>query len=210
MRVVGLVDEPIGSFVYADLDTLGRNLGQPRTFSGLHLLVDPRRQQDLYAALKRAPQALAVQTRRHTLSNFRSMVDTSLAFVRRIEIVFSIIIAFGVVYNAARIALAERAYELATLRVLGFTRREISAMLLGEIAVLAVLAVPLGFAIGYDLSAWVSAAMSNDRFRMPVVVEPGTYAFALVVFATATVGSALIVRRRLDHLDLVDVLKARE
>ena len=136
------------------------------------------------------------------------MVDTSLAFVRRIEIVFSIIIAFGVVYNAARIALAERAYELATLRVLGFTRREISAMLLGEIAVLAVLAVPLGFAIGYARSAGVSAAMSNDR--LPVVVEPGTYAFALVVFATATVGSALIVRRRLDHLDLVDVLKARE
>lgn len=210
MRVVGLVDEPIGSFVYAGLDSLGRALGQPHTFSGLHLLVDPQRQQDLYATLKRAPQALAVQTRRHTLSNFRSMVDTSLAFVRQIEIVFSVIIAFGVVYNAARIALAERGYELATLRVLGFTRREISAILLGEIGVLAVLAVPLGFATGYGLSAWVSAGMSNDRFRMPVVVDPGTYAFALVVFATATLGSALLVRRRLDRLDLVDVLKARE
>lgn len=210
MRVVGLVDEPIGSFAYAELDNLGRALGQPHTFSGLHLLVDPQRQQDLYATLKRAPQALAVQTRRHTLSNFRSMVDTSLAFVRQIEIVFSVIIAFGVVYNAARIALAERGYELATLRVLGFTRREISAILLGEIGVLAVLAVPLGFATGYGLSAWVSAGMSNDRFRMPVVVDPGTYAFALAVFATATLGSALLVRRRLDRLDLVDVLKARE
>lgn len=209
-RVVGLVDEPIGSTVYMDLEALGRLLEQPRTFSGLNLLVDPRQQGALYATLKRAPQALSVQTRRHTLANFRSMVDTSLAFVRQIEVLFSVIIAFGVVYNAARIALAERGYELATLRVLGFTRREISTMLLGEIGLLALVAVPIGLATGYGLSAWVSAAMSNERFRMPVVVETGTYAFALVVFAAATLGSALIVRRRLDHLDLVEVLKARE
>lgn len=208
--VVGFVDEPIGSYAYMDLGALGRVLEQQQTFSGVHLLIDPSRQADLYGVLKRAPQALGVQTRRNALINFRSMVDTSLAFVRQIEVLFSVIIAFGVVYNAARIALAERGHELATLRVLGFTRREISTMLLGEIALLALLAIPLGFGLGYGLSAWVSAAMSNQRFRMPVVVEPGTYAFALVVFAAATVGSALIVRRRLDHLDLVEVLKARE
>jgi len=83
-------------------------------------------------------------------------------------------------------------------------------MLLGEIGLLALVAIPLGLATGYGLSASVSAAMSNERFRMPVVVETGTFAFALVVFAAATLGSALIVRRRLDHLDLVEVLKARE
>lgn len=209
-RVVGFVDEPIGSFVYMDLEALGRLLNQPQTFSGVHLLVDPSRQAELYATLKRAPQALGVETRRNALANFRSMVDTSLAFVRQIEVVFAVIIAFGVVYNAARIALAERGHELATLRVLGFRRREISAVLLGEIGLLALLAVPLGFGLGYGLSAWVSAAMSNQRFRMPMVIEPETYAFALVVFVIATIGSALIVRRRLDHLDLVEVLKARE
>lgn len=209
-RVVALVDEPIGSSVYMDLGALGRLLEQPQTFSGVHLLVDPARQGELYAVLKRAPQALSVQSRRNSLINFRSMVDTSLAFVRQIEVLFSVIIAFGVVYNGARIALAERGHELATLRVLGFTRREISSVLLGEIGLLALLAIPLGFGLGYGLSAWVSAAMSNQRFRMPVVVEPGTYAFALIVFAAASVGSALIVRRRLDHLDLVEVLKARE
>jgi len=209
-RVVGFVDEPIGSFVYMELRALGRLLEQPETFSAVDLLVDPARRGELYAVLKRAPQALGVQTRRDALTNFRAMVDTSLAFVRQIEVLFSVIIAFGVVYNAARIALAERGHELATLRVLGFTRREISSVLLGEIGLLALLAIPIGFAVGYGLSAWVSAEMSNQRFRMPVVVEPGTYAFALVVFAAATIGSALVVRRRLDHLDLVGVLKARQ
>jgi putative ABC transport system permease protein len=209
-RVVALVDEPIGSSVYMDLGALGRLLAEPETFSGAHLLIDPAHQGELYAALKRAPQALRVENRRDSMRNFRSMADTTVDFIRRIEVLFSVIIAFGVVYNAARIALAERGYELATLRVLGFTRRETSLMLLGEIGLLALLAVPVGFAVGYGLSVWVSDAMSNERFRMPVVVETGTYAFALTVFTIATIGSALIVRRRLDRLDLVEVLKARE
>ena len=209
-HIVGLVDEPIGSTVYLDLKTLDRLLGEPDTFNAVHLRVDPRSQGALYALLKNAPQAISVADRRDALENFRSMADTSMAFIRQIEIVFSVIIAFGVVYNAARIALAERGHELATLRVLGFTRREVSSMLLGEVGLLALGALPFGFAIGYALSAWVASAMSNARFRMPVVVEPATYAFAVVVFAAATVCSALVVRRRLDRLDLVAVLKARE
>jgi putative ABC transport system permease protein len=148
--------------------------------------------------------------RRGTLANFLAMSDTSLRFIRRIEIAFSIIIAFGVVYNAARIAVAERSAELATMRVLGFTRGEISFVLLGEIAALTAIAVPIGYALGYKLSAIVAAAMSSDRFRMPVIVEPSTYAYATLVFAAGVIGSALLVRSRLDRLDLVAVLKARE
>jgi len=193
-----------------DAGALGRVLEEPRTFSGVHLLVDPTRQGELYATLKRAPQALGVQIRRVALVNFRAMSDTMLAFVRQIMVLFSIIIAFGVVYNGARIALTERGHELATLRVLGFTRREISWVLLGETGLLALPAVPVGFLLGYGLSAWVAVAMSNERFRMPIVVEPGTYAFALIVFGAGTLVSALLVRRRLDRLDLFEVLKARE
>ena len=138
------------------------------------------------------------------------MGDASIAFIRQIEIVFAVIIAFGVVYNTARIAVAERAHELATLRVLGFTRREVSTVLLGEIALLAGPAIPLGFALGYGLSVWLTANLSTELFRMPTVVLPRTYVFALLVFSAAAIGSALVVRRRLDHLDLVEVLKARE
>jgi putative ABC transport system permease protein len=209
-RVAGILDEPLGKYLYMDLRALGRLLDEPNTFSTIDVLVDPRYTHEVFATLKRAPQVLGVDFRRTSLANFRAMGDDTTAFIRRIEIIFAVIIAFGVVYNTARIAVAERAYELATLRVLGFTRREISAILLGEIAALAVPAVPLGCVIGYALSAWLSTALSSELFRFPVVLAPATYAFGIIVFASASAVSALVVRRRLDRLDLVDVLKARE
>ena len=210
VRAVEFVDEPLGSYLYMDLKGLGRLLEEPNTFRAVNLLVDPMRARELYAVLKRAPQALGVEFRQASITNFRSMGDESIQFIRQIEVFFAVIIAFGVVYNAARIAVAERAYELATLRVLGFTRREISTILLGEIGLLAVPAIPLGCLIGYALSARLAAAASSDLFRFPVVVAPATYVLAVVVFAVAVLGSALVVRRRLDRLDLVAVLKARE
>lgn len=209
-RVVALVDEPLGTNMYIDLRTLGRLLDEPNTFAAVDLLVDPVHRRDLFAVLKRAPAAQAVEFRPNAIVNFRAMGDASIAFIRKIEIVFAVIIAFGVVYNTARIAVAERAHELATLRVLGFTRREISTVLLGEIALLAAPAIPLGCALGYGLSVFLTRDLSTELFRMPIVVLPRTYAFALIVFAAATISSALVVRRRLDHLDLVAVLKARE
>jgi putative ABC transport system permease protein len=209
-RVVALVDEPLGTYVYMDLRALGRLIEEPQTFSAVNLLVDPTATHGLFAALKRAPQVLGVEFRTGSIANFRAMGDQSVAFIRKIEIIFAVIIAFGVVYNIARIAVAERAYELATLRVLGFRRDEISAVLLGEIALLAAPAVPLGCVLGYTLSAWLSSSLSSRLFRFPIVLEPATYAFAVAVFLIASVGSALVVRRRLDRLDLVEVLKARE
>lgn len=209
-RIVALVDEPLGTYIYMDLQALDRLLGEPRTFSAANLIVDPVVQRDLFAALKRSPQVRGVEFRRDSIANFRAMGDQSVAFIRKIEIVFAVIIAFGVVYNIARIALAERAFELATLRVLGFRRDEISAILFGEIAVLAAVAVPFGCLLGWALSAWLSSSLSSRLFRFPIVLEPTTYAFAVAVFLIAAVGSALVVRSRLDRLDLVEVLKARE
>lgn len=209
-RAVGIIDEPLGRYVYGDLGTVGRLLDEPNTFSAVNVLVDPPRQGELYSALKRAPAVLGVEFRKGSLLNFRAMGDETVAFIRKIEIVFAVIIAFGVVYNTARIAVAERAYELATLRVLGFTRREISSILLGEIAALATPAIPLGCLFGYLLSSWLAGALSSELFRFPVVLEPRTYAFAIFVFAAAALVSALVVRRHLDRLDLIAVLKARE
>jgi putative ABC transport system permease protein len=209
-RIVDVVDEPVGTDLYMDLMTLGRLLGEPNTFSAVNLLVDPADQAELFSELKRAPQAMGVETRKIALTNFRAMPDQSIGFIRKIETIFAVIIAFGVVYNTARIAVAERAYELATLRVLGFTRGEISGILLGEIGALAAPAIPLGCLLGYGLSILVAASVSTSLLRMPVVVAPPTYAFAIVVFSAAALGSALVVRRRLDRLDLVQVLKVRE
>ena len=210
VRISALIDEPLGEAGYLEIRELGRLLGEPETYGGANLAIDPARSHELYARIKQTPLPVAVGMRRGALANYEAMSDTSLDFVRVIEILFSVIIAFGVVYNTARIALAERGRELATLRVLGFTRREASSILFGEIAILAVPAVPIGFLLGYLLTGAVAASMTGSRMHIPVVLAPSTYAFAVAVFVVAALVSALVVRRRIDRLDLVEVLKARE
>lgn len=209
-RLVDVVDEPLGAVVYMDLRALGRLVGEPETYSAVSLLEDPARNREIYALLKRTPSAAAVDFRAGSLLAYRAMSDTAVEFVRRVDVLFAVIIAFGVVYNTAKIALAERARELATLRVLGFTRGEVSRILLAEIGVLAAVAVPLGLVVGWWLSGVVAAGTSGQRVHVPHVVAPGTYAFSILVFAIATIASALLVRRGIDRLDLIRVLKARE
>jgi putative ABC transport system permease protein len=123
---------------------------------------------------------------------------------------FAAVIAVGVVYNNARIALAERAWELASLRVLGFTRAEVSALLLGEMAISIAVAVPLGMALGWGLVHLIAALLASDQFAFPVVIQPRTYAWAAICIAAAGAASAFVVRRRIDRLDMVAALKTRE
>ncbi len=126
------------------------------------------------------------------------------------NIVFASIITVGVVYNVARIALSERQHELASLRVLGFTRAEISSILLGELAVLTVLAIPLGLAMGYGFAAFMVMVFDTELYRFPLVISLRTYAASALVVLVAASLSGLLVRRRLDHLDLIEVLKVKE
>ena len=126
------------------------------------------------------------------------------------NILFAGVIAFGVVYNAARVSLSERSRELASLRVLGFTRAEISVILLGELAVLTVCALPVGAAIGYWLTALLVGSIESEMFRFPLVFDPQAVALAALTVTVASMVSGLLVRRRLDHLDLIGVLKLRE
>jgi len=123
---------------------------------------------------------------------------------------FAVVIAVGVVYNNARITLAERSWELASLRVLGFTRAEVSALLLGEMAITLALALPLGMWLGWGLVHLLAGLLQSDQFHFPVVILPRTYAWAGIAVLLAGAGSALVVRRRIDRLDLVATLKTRE
>jgi putative ABC transport system permease protein len=209
-RLVDVLDEPIGAVLYMDLHALGRMIGEPETYSAVSIVKDPARERELYSVLKRTPSAAAIDFRAGSLLAYRAMSDGVVEFVRKVDVLFAVIIAFGVVYNTAKIALAERARDLATLRVLGFTRGEVSRILLGEIAVLAAAAVPIGLAAGWWLAGVIAAGTSSARMHVPHVVEPPTYAFAIAVFAIATLASALVVRRGVDRLDLVGALKARE
>ena len=125
-------------------------------------------------------------------------------------ILFSCALAYGVTTTAARIALSERGRELATLRVLGFRRSEISYILLGEIAFLTLLALPLGCLIGWLLAMLIVVNFETELYRVPFVIEPSTFAISMIVTTLATAGSAFLVRRRIDRLDLIEVLKTRE
>jgi putative ABC transport system permease protein len=130
--------------------------------------------------------------------------------MKAFNVLFASIIACGVVYNSARISLAERSRDLATLRVLGFTRAEISALLLGELGLLTLAAIPVGLVVGYGFAGLAVLALDTENHRFPLVVQPSTYAFAATVTLAAALLSGLLVRRRLDRLDLVAVLKTKE
>ena len=144
------------------------------------------------------------------LRNMQEISARNVRIMSTILTAFAAVIAVGVVYNNARIALAERGWELASLRVLGFTRAEVSALLLGELAIVIAIALPLGMALGFGLVHLISGLLASDQFYFPVVILPRTYAWAALCVLVAGVVSALIVRRRIDRLDMVAVLKTRE
>jgi putative ABC transport system permease protein len=210
IRVAGVVDEMIGMSAYLELPALNRLLREGETVSGAWLAVDPRARGGLYARLKRLPAVAGVGVREAALRGFESTVAESFRISISTLIIFACVIAFGVIYNGARIALSERGRELASLRILGFSRREVASMLLSEQALLTILAIPLGAALGFAVCALLVLRFESDLFRLPLLVSARTYLFAFATVAASAVASGLAVRRRLDRLDLIQVLKTRE
>jgi putative ABC transport system permease protein len=172
--------------------------------------VTPGHEAELLARLKNLPRVAMAFSKAVMLRNIEEITARNMLTFSAILTVFATIIAIGVVYNHARIALAERAWELASLRVLGFTRGEVSAFLLGELALEILLAIPLGLVAGYWLAAGIVQLIKTDEFYFPLIIQPATYAYAVITVVAAGAASALIVRRRIDTLDLVGVLKTRE
>jgi putative ABC transport system permease protein len=210
VRVARLVDDFMGTGAWMQLDALHRLMREGRTLSGAYLLVDESRVDRLYHELKNTPRVAGVMLKSAAIESFDETLSEMVGTIRVVNTLFAVVIAFGVVYNSARISLAERGRELATLRVIGFTRTEISYILLGELIVLTLLAIPLGMLLGHGLAGVMVQAMNNEVWRIPLTVSPRTHAFAAITVAMATVLSSVIVRRRLNNLDLVEVLKTRE
>ena len=208
--VSGIVEEYMGMSAYMEIDALRRLAGEGDTLTGGFLQVDPAQTASLYQALKSIPAVAGVGLKRTAIESFdKTLADTFYVMIF-FNLMFSGVIAGGVVYNAARVSLSERSRELASLRVLGFTRGEISFILLGELAVVTLLAIPIGMLGGYVFAALLVAAFNTELYRFPLVVTPRTFAFAATSVLVAAALSGLAVRRQLDHLDLVGVLKTRE
>jgi putative ABC transport system permease protein len=208
--VSGTVDEMLGTSAYMEIGALKRLMGEDRSISGSLLQVDSHREAELYSRLKQLPAIGAVSIKEAAFASFRETIDRSIRLSIGTIIGFACVLAMGMIYNGARIALSERANELATLRILGFTRQEITLILLGEQAILIALAVPFGFAVGYGLCAYLSVRLQTELYRMPLIVESSSYAWAFIIVVICAVISGFLVSRRLAKLDMVSVLKSRE
>ena len=208
--VAALVKEYLGVMAYMDIRALNRLLKEGHAISGAYLAIDAIQANEIFHALKQMPRVAGTVQRKNELENFNKTMDETMIFITTIATVFAIIISFGVIYNSARIALTERGRELASLRVLGFTRGEISYILLGELALLTLAAIPLGWGVGYLLCGAIANNLQSELYRVPTMISTSTYAFATTVVLTSALLSGLLVRRQLDKLDLIGALKTKE
>lgn len=208
--VAGVVEDFVGVAAYMDIDALQRLTRGARTITGAYLSVDEEERAALNKRLKSLPGVSGVVSPGETLASFEKQMADQLFISVFFILGFSSVIAVAVIYNGARVALSERGRELASLRVLGFTRTEVAVLLLGEQGVTTLAAIPLGWLLGYWMAAGVVAGLQSETYRIPLVVSTTTYFWAAVITIAAALASGWIVRRRLDSMDLVEVLKTRE
>jgi len=206
----GTVREMMGLNAYMERRALNRLLEEGDRSSQFSLAVERGGEPALIEATKAMPRIVGAFSKATMLRNMQEISARNIRIISSILTIFAAVIAVGVVYNNARIALAERTWELASLRVLGFTRTEVSGLLLGEMAIGIAIALPLGMVLGYGLVVLIAELTQSDQFYFPVVIQPRTYAIAGLAVLISGVASALVVRRRIDQLDMVAALKTRE
>lgn len=208
--VAAVFDDFLGLSVVMSKQALWELSGEPDVVNGAFLTVDTQLREQLNREFKKFPVITGVSSPDIMLNSFREELADSLFVASGFLLAFAGIIAVGVVYNAARISLSERGRELASLRVMGFHRSEVALLLLGEQGILTVAAIPLGLGIGYAICFAMTLGLKTDIYRIPFVVEPRTIVLSALFIIITAAACGLIVRRRLDRLSLVEVLKTRE
>ncbi|WP_397383038.1 ABC transporter permease [Prosthecobacter sp.] len=206
----GFMQDFAGISAFMDIRALHRLMREGDTVSGAYMTVDQARWSDFMRAVKDTPRIAITLVKQDQLDSFRSTTGQSIGILRKLYLVLAIVVAFGVVYNSARIALSERSRDLATLRVIGFTQREVAGVLLGELLLLISTAIPVGLLFGKGLATFIIAKVSTETIRMPLVISLNTYTMAILVVAAASSASFIVVSRMLRKLDMVGVLKARD
>ena len=208
--LAGTINQFLGVSGYMGRDELNRFMREGSALSGVYLAVDKRHESEIYQRIKEMPRVSGTEIRHKAIANMQDMMDQQILVFAGITTLLAGIIAFGVVYNTARVTLSERSRELASMRVLGFTRGETSFILLGELGFLTLLSLPIGAALGSGLSTFFILSMETDIFRIPLVLAPRTFGYAAVVILLSSLLSGIVIRQKINHLDLVGVLKTRE
>lgn len=210
LPVRGLLRDFSGVAAYMDLNALRRLLQEGDTINGAYLTVDQNRWDDFMRKVKDTPRASVVLVKKEQLAAFRKTTGQSIGILRSLYFSLAVIVSFGVVYNSARIALSERTRDLATLRVVGFSQREVAMVLLGELSILVLSALPFGILLGRGLTTAIFQSLSTETVRLPLVITMPTYVVAMAVVLSAAAASFWVVSRLLGKLDMVGVLKARD
>jgi putative ABC transport system permease protein len=206
--VAGLAEDFAGVAAYMELNTLNRLLLEGDRISGAHLVVESGRWKEFLTSVKETPRIAGCVIKDSMREGFRRTTAESIGLLQKIYLLFATIVAFGIIYNSARISLSERARELATLRVLGFSRGEVGAVLVGELVLLTLVALPVGLLIGSGFARGILTSVNTETVRLPLVLTTANYAFAVLVVAVASALSALFAARKLADIDLVSALKA--
>lgn len=210
LPVVSFADSLLGAPAYMDISALNAVLGEPGRVSGAYLMVDEAHASEIYDWLKGMPVVAGVNLKSEARDSFERMLDQGAGWSRFIISTLAFIITFGIVYNAARIAYAERARDLASLRVIGFSRGEAAYVLLGELSAVVLVALPLGTLLGHYVAISMAEAYSTEVYQIPAIFDAATYGSAALVVIAAAVASGILVKRDLDRADLVEALKIRE
>ncbi|WP_172331023.1 FtsX-like permease family protein [Mangrovicoccus sp. HB161399] len=210
LPVSGISVGYVGLGASMELDALNRAAGDGDRISGAALLVDPAAMDEFLAAARAAPGTGTIAVKNLVLARFRATLAENITVMVSVYVGLAAIIAAGVVYNFARIALSEQGRELASLRVLGFTNAEVSAMLFAELGLVTLAAQPLGWLIGHGMAAAMAASFASDLYRVPFLVGRDVYATASLAVCAAAILSALAIAGRIRRLDIVGVLKTRE
>ena len=208
--VVAELDELLGLGGYMQIDALNRMMSDGPLASGAYLRTQSSREHDVIDRLSRLPRVAYTTTRRAMLESFDRQIAESLRLTVTIVVSLAAVVALGVIYNGIRISLSERTRELASLRVLGFTRAEVAALLFGEQGIVDVLGTVVGLGLGLALAHWMISSFETELYRFPVIVSARTNLLAVAVIFAAAAGTSLVMRRRIDRLDLVGALKTRE
>jgi putative ABC transport system permease protein len=210
LPVVSLSEDILGFSATMEIATLNRLLREGDAVNAAALKIDGRQSHLIWKRIQEMPKVEASSVKALWLTLFDETIAGMLVVGAVILAGFGLLIALGVVYNSARVAFHERAWELASLRILGFTRAEVSTILLSELAFELIVAIPIGLVAGYGLISTIMSLRLQESFQVPVVIEPASYAIAACAVLAAAAGSAFVVRRRIDALDLVSVLKTRD
>jgi putative ABC transport system permease protein len=210
VRLAGLAEDFTGIAAYMDRAALNRFLGEGDIITGASFTIDAAHRAEFLRAVKEVPRISWIAIKETMRSSFRQTTAQMMGMLTTLYLSMAVIVAFGVIYNNARISLAERARELATLRVVGMTQREVGAVIVTELTILAVLAVPMGLLLGTGFATAIISSVNTETVRLPLVFTPYTYTFALIIVAIASTLSAMVVLRKLKHLDLIGALKAPE